>query len=167
LLLEVWISRPRCERNFVVAGYNVDEAGCFHAFLLHIVFIDPKSLPKLFPAFPHDLAVLANRTIVRNSAVISEDIARVVKVFEVAPRFANPVGLAVKRRPVFDGSDEFTGMDEVKGVIRPGPLGLIGILQLESDVGGDPRRLNWSDVCTHDLGPWIQITKLTGHLLEM
>lgn len=51
-------------------------------------------------------------------------------------------------------------MNEVKVILVPGP-GLSGIINLEANVGGNPGRLAWREVCAGDFGVGIAIGEFT------
>ena len=57
-------------------------------------------------------------------------------------RLQSTVGLTVEPVPVLDAAEESADVDKVKGVLPIHPL-VLGVVDFESDVGGNIARLHW------------------------
>ena len=63
------------------------------------------------------------------------------EALNIATWLAGLIGLAEEGVPVLKNTNQHTHINEVKGIIGPGPF-LIAVLEFELDVGRYPRRLN-------------------------
>ena len=83
------------------------------------------------------------------------------EALNIATWLAGLIGLAEEGVPVLKNTNQHTHINEVKGIIGPGPF-LIAVLEFELDVGRYPRRLNGGDICANNLRVGEVVGKIAG-----
>src|SRR5437764_12925181 len=76
--------------------------------------------------------------------------------------FQSSEGLSVKRRPVGNTSTQCPAMDEVKLFKIPKQPFTFGVVNIELQVGGDPSRLDRTQVRCNDCGHGEEIGNFDG-----
>ena len=69
-------------------------------------------------------------------------------------------GPAVKVSPVEDAPGQETHVDEIEGVVGPGPV-LVSILYFEADIRRRSRGLDGCDVCANYISGGVLVSKVT------
>ena len=92
--------------------------------------------------------------------VVTEEIHLGLARLGPAARLCAAVGFFEQLGPVLDGPEEVADVDEIERVLGPSP-GQRGIVNLESQIGRDPRRLHRGEVGADDFGASVLVGKIT------
>lgn len=95
-----------------------------------------------------------------SGAVVAEEVHVGLARLDPAAGGAAAESLLEEAVPVLDGAEEVADVDEVEGVVLPGPRQR-GIVDLESDVGRDPFGLAGREVGADNIGGGELVGKVT------
>lgn len=153
------ILRPVADRDLDILDDNVDKPGFFHPLPLQIILDNTERPPRLFTTRPKYLGELIQGAVLGDALVRDPD-KRGVLVLDPAAGLASTEGFPVQPRPVGNVAGQEADVDEVKGVVVPGPIE-VGVVDLELDVRRYPARLDGRQVGARYFDTGMSIAKVT------
>jgi len=142
---------------------DVNKPSLLHPLPLQPVPQNGKRTSHLGPGHPAHVAPYRHGRVRPDAPVVADVVDLDLGGLDPAAGRARGVGLADQGRPVRDAAEEVAHVDEVKGVLGPGP-GLGAVVDLEAHVWGHPGRLDRGEVGPCYLGGGELVCEVAGAL---